>query len=131
MSFIKPNKCNYWNQMLINNILQYMCQLQWGTRNQQPNSNQNYSETRSTQRAQTSMVEADHYSRITYCIMCMKGCEAAKRQQCYYALHCLGGEPQSVLIITCTTIWSCYSYYVFCSFTHLRRPISPPNFNQF
>ena len=24
--------------------------------------------------------------------MCMKGCEAAKEQQCYYALHCLGGE---------------------------------------
>ena len=22
----------------------------------------------------------------------MKGCEAAERQQCYYALHCLGGE---------------------------------------
>ena len=24
--------------------------------------------------------------------MCMKGCEAAKQQQCYYTLHCLGGE---------------------------------------
>ena len=38
------------------------------------------------------MAEADHYSHIAHCIMCMKGCEAANRQQCYYALHCLGGE---------------------------------------
>ena len=25
-------------------------------------------------------------------VLCMMGCEAAKQQQCYYALHCLGGE---------------------------------------
>ena len=47
---------------------------------------------RSTQRVQTSMAEADHYAHIAHCIMCMKGCEAAKWQQCYYALHCLGCE---------------------------------------
>ena len=34
-------------------------------------------------------------------------------------------------IITCTTIWVCYDYGVFCSFTHLRIPRSPPKFNQF
>ena len=35
-------------------------------------------------------------------------------------------------IITCTTIWICYHYYVFfCSFTHLTIPRSPPKFNQF
>ena len=46
----------------------------------------------STQKAQTSLAEADHYSGITHYIMCMQGCEAAKGQQCYNALHCLGGE---------------------------------------
>ena len=35
-------------------------------------------------------------------------------------------------IIPCTTIWVCHHYYgVFCSFTHLRIPRSPPKFNQF
>ena len=35
-------------------------------------------------------------------------------------------------IITFTTIWVCYHYYgVFCSFTHLTIPRSPPKFNQF
>ena len=38
--------------------------------------------------AQTSVAKADHYSHIAHCIMCMKGCHAAKRQQCYYALYC-------------------------------------------
>ena len=34
--------------------------------------------------------------------------------------------------ITCMTIWVCYHYYgVFCSFTHLTIPRSPPKFNQF
>ena len=32
------------------------------------------------------------YSCIAKCIICMKGCEAAKQQQCYCALYCLGGE---------------------------------------
>ena len=40
-------------------------------------------ETRSTQGAQTSLAEDDHYSCIAHCIMCMKRCEAAKWQQCY------------------------------------------------
>ena len=48
--------------------------------------------TRKPQRAQASLAEADHYSHIAHCIMCMKRCEAAKRQQCCYALHYLGGE---------------------------------------
>ena len=49
---------------------------------------------------QSSLAEADHYSSIAHCIMCMKGCEAAKEQQCYDALHCLGGErltPKTLL----------------------------------
>ena len=37
--------------------------------------------TRSTQRVHTSLAEADHYSRIAHCIMCMKWCEAVRRQQ--------------------------------------------------
>ena len=60
---------------------------------------------------------------------------------------CLGGErlpppppphssnkknQQKFWIITCTMIWVSHHYYgVFCSFTHLRIPRSPPKFNQF
>ena len=41
-------------------------------------------------------------------------------------------KKKEFLIITCTTIWVCHHYYgVFCSFTHLRIPRSPPKFNQF
>ena len=51
----------------------------------------------------------------------------------------LGGErlapppkKKKFWIITCTTIWVYHHYYgVFCSFTHLRIPKSPPKFNQF
>ena len=49
-------------------------------------------QARNTQRAQTSLAKADHYFCIADYIMCMKGCEAAKQEQCYYILHCLGGE---------------------------------------
>ncbi len=80
-----------------------------------------------------------------HCIMCTKRCEAAKRTQslcalgsftsieCYFALHCLASErlTPKVLDTTCTMIWSCYTYYGFCSFIHRRRPWSPPKFNQY
>ena len=72
--------------------------------------------TRSTRRAHTSLVEADHYSHIAQCKNC-------------WALV-VKGYPQRFWIFTCTTIWVCYLYGVFCSFT-LRIPRSPPKFNQF
>ena len=71
--------------------------------------------TRSTRRVQTSLAEADHYSHMPNVKMLS-----------------LGGErltKKGFCIITCTTIWLCYRYYgVFCSFTHLRIPRSPPKF---
>ena len=47
-------------------------------------------QTRSTQRVQTSLAEADHYSHI---------------------LHTVKMLSQRFWIITCTTIWICYHYY--------------------
>ena len=42
------------------------------------------------------------------------------------------GQLQSFWIITDTLIMTCYNYKgVFCLFTHLRRPRSPPKFNKF
>ena len=66
--------------------------------------------TRSTQRAQTSLAEADHYSPYAHC----KNIEAwwwkttpSKKRK----------KKKKFWIITCTTIWLCYSHYgVFCSF---------------
>ena len=45
-------------------------------------------------------------------------------------------QEKKFWIITCTTIWGCYHFFVFffvffCLFTHLRISRSPPKFNQY
>ena len=68
--------------------------------------------TRSTQRAQTSLAEADHYSHIAHCKnvepwLCKTTHPPIKKK-----------KKKRFWIITCTTIWICYHYYgVF--FVHL------------
>ena len=43
----------------------------------------------------------------------------------------IGGERLRFWINTYTMIWLCYCYYgVFCSFSHLKIPRSPPKFTQ-
>ena len=85
---------------------------------------------RSTQRAQISLAEADHYSHIAHC----KNVEPwrwkttppspppkkkkKKNVLDHYLHHDLGMLPL-------------LSWFFFCSFTHLRIPRSPPKFNQF
>ena len=91
--------------------------------------------TRSTQRAQTSLAEADHYSCIVYegmwswqAATIMLLCIALP----WWKVNPKGSESLPRYYHVITTIWSCYSYYsIFCSFTHLKRPRSPPKFNQF
>ena len=82
--------------------------------------------TRSTQRAQTSLAEADHYSHIVHCKNAepwlWKTTHPPKKKK----------KKKRFWIITFTTIWVWYHYYgVFCSFTHLTIPRWPPKFNQF
>ena len=63
--------------------------------------------TISTQRAQTSLAEADHYSHILPTVkMLSLGCERlppspSKKKK----------KKKKFWIITCTTIWVCYHYY--------------------
>ena len=87
--------------------------------------------TRSTQRTQTSLAEADHYSHIVHC----KNVEPWWWKTTPTPPTHPPPPPKKkkkVWIITCTTIWVCHHYYgVFCSFTHLRIPRSPPKCNQF
>ena len=59
-------------------------------------SYRSYTRTRSTQKAQTSLAEADHYSHIAHCKKKKKKKKKKKRR---------------FWIITCTTIWVCYHYY--------------------
>ena len=85
--------------------------------------------TRSTQRAQTSLAEADHYSHILPTVkMLSLGCErlpppppppAKKKKKGSGSLP----APRSGYATTITVF--------FCSFTHLTIPRSPPKFNQF
>ena len=70
-------------------------------------------QTRSTQRAQTSLAEADHYSHIVHCKMLSLGCERLPTP-----LKKKKKKKKRFWIITFTTIWVCYHYYgVF--FAHL------------
>ena len=69
--------------------------------------------TRSTQWAQTSFAEADHYSHMPTVKILRLGDERLtpppppKKKK----------KKKKFWIITCTTIWLCYSHYgVFCSF---------------
>ena len=72
--------------------------------------------TRSTQWAQTSLAEADHYSHMPTVKILRLGGErlthphppSKKKKK---------KKKKKFWIITCTTIWLCYSHYdVFCSF---------------
>ena len=84
-------------------------------------------QTRSTQRAQTSLAEADHYSHIAHCKMLSLGCgrlptplkKKKKKKKGSGSLP----SPRSGYATTITVY--------FCSFTHLTIPRSPPKFNQF
>ena len=89
-------------------------------------------QTRSTQRAQTSLAEADHYSHIAHCKnvepwlwktthppLNLKKKKKKKKKKCSGSLP----SPRSGYATTITVF--------FCSFTHLTIPRSPPKFNQF
>ena len=69
--------------------------------------------TRSIQRAQTSLAEADHYSHIAHCKnvepWLWKATHPPKKKK---------KKKKRFWIITCTTIWVCYHYYV-VFFAHL------------
>ena len=62
-------------------------------------------ETRSTQRAQTSLTEGDDYSHIAHCKNVELGCQRLptplKKKK----------KKKRFSIITFTTIWVCYHYY--------------------
>ena len=74
--------------------------------------------TRSTQRAQTSLAEADHYSHIAHC---------KNVEPWWWKANPKGfGSLPAPRSGYATTIM-----VFFCSFTHLRIPRSPPKFNQF
>ena len=73
--------------------------------------------TRSTQRVQTSLAEADHYSNMPTVKMLSLGGERLTPPPPPPHTQ----KKKKFWIITCTTIWLCYRYYgIFCSFTHLR-----------
>ena len=83
--------------------------------------------TWSTQRAPTSLAEADHYSLITDCKMLSLGerlppppQKKRKKKEDHYLHHDLGMLPLLWWVVFC---------FCFCSFTHFRIPRSPPNFN--
>ena len=65
-------------------------------------------ETRSTQRAQTSLAEADHYSHIAHCKnvepWLWKTTHPPKKKK-------KKKKKKRFWIITFTTIWVCYHYY--------------------
>ena len=70
--------------------------------------------TRSTQRAQTSLAEADHYSHIVHC----KNVEPWLWKTTHPPKKKKKKKKKRFWIITFTTIWVCYHYYgVF--FAHL------------
>ena len=68
----------------------------------------NIPKTRRTQRAQTSLAEADHYSHILPTVkMLSLGCERLPP----LPLKKKKKKKKKIWIITCTTIWVCYHYY--------------------
>ena len=77
--------------------------------------------TRSTQRTQTSLAEADHYSHIAHC----KNVEPWWWKTTLHQKRSFGSLPASRSGYATTIM------VFFCSFTHLRIPRSPPKFNQF
>ena len=90
----------------------YTCSCQTAVIGDNCEKGQNYTVTRSTQRAQTSLAEADHYSHIAHCKnvepWMWKTTHPPKKKK----------KKKRFWIITCTTIWVCYHYYgVF--FAHL------------
>ena len=87
--------------------------------------------TRSTQRAQTSLAEADHFSHILPTVkMLSLGCErlpppTPKKKKKKKKNICSGSLPAPRSGYATTIM------VFFCSFTHLTIPRSPPKFNQF
>ena len=82
--------------------------------------------TRSTQRAQTSLAEADHYSHIAHC----KNVEP----WLWKTTHPLKKKKKKKGSGSLPARRSGYATTIkgfFCSFTHLTIPRSPPKFNQF
>ena len=72
--------------------------------------------TRSTQRAQTSLAEADHYSHMPTVKILRLGGERLTHPPPPPPLK-KKKKKKKFWIITCTTIWLCYSHYgVVCSF---------------
>ena len=63
--------------------------------------------TRSTQRPQTSLAEADHYSHIAHC----KNVEPWLWKTTHPPTPKKKKNFFKFWIITCTTIWVCYHYY--------------------
>ena len=71
--------------------------------------------TRSTQRAQTSLAKADHYSHMPTVKILRLGGERLTPPPPPHKKK--KKKKKKFWIITCTTIWLCYSHYVFfCSF---------------
>ena len=72
--------------------------------------------TRSTQWAQTSLAEADHYSHMPTVKILRLGGERLTHPHKNQKKK-KKKKKKKFWIITCTTIWLCYSHYgVFCSF---------------
>ena len=69
--------------------------------------------TRSTQWAQTSLAKADHYSHMATVKILRLGGERLTHPH-----NQKKNKKKTFWIITCTTIWLCYSHYgvFFCSF---------------
>ena len=83
--------------------------------------------TRRTQRAQTSLAEADHYSHILPTVkMLSLGCERLAPLKKKKKKKKGSGSLPAPRSGYATTIM-----VFFCSFTHLAIPRSPPKFNQF
>ena len=73
--------------------------------------------TRSTQWAQTSLAKADHYSHMATVKILRLGGERLTHPHNQKKKK---KKKKKFWIITCTTIWLCYSHYdVFCSFISL------------
>ena len=83
--------------------------------------------TRSTQRAQTSLAEADHYSHIAHC-------KNVEPWLCKTTHPLKKKKKKKKVSGSLPSPWSGYATTImvfFCSFTHLTIPRSPPKFNQF
>ena len=67
--------------------------------------------TRSTQRSQTSLAEADHYSHMPTVKMLGLGGERLTPSPAHPRTPPQKKKKKRLWIITCITIWLCYCYY--------------------